>query len=149
MEKILVSNPLKYYRFFLYGIIFIDTIRGATPFLPAANSISGSFRLVFIRRRFSILLCHIVFSILQLNVSFLRIRKEEAAGASLRTRIKTFKSSILCRILHSFPYFFITVFPTAFSLRSRMTGRYLILFCKKPFFVSAHAYPFRQLSLKL
>ena len=27
---------------------------------------------------------------------------------------------------HSTPYFFITLFPTAFSLRSRMTGRYLI-----------------------
>ena len=26
---------------------------------------------------------------------------------------------------HSFPYFFITIFPTAFSFRSRMTGRYL------------------------
>ena len=48
------------------------------------------------------------------------------------------------RTLHSFPYFFITIFPTAFSLRSRMTGKYLISFCKKPFFVSAHICPFRQ-----
>ena len=31
------------------------------------------------------------------------------------------------------------------SLRSRMTGRYLILFCKKPFYDSAHTSPFRQL----
>ena len=29
------------------------------------------------------------------------------------------------QILHSFPYFFITLFPTTFYDRSRMTGRYL------------------------
>ena len=32
------------------------------------------------------------------------------------------------------------------SLRSRMTGKYLILFRKKLFFVSAHTYPFRRLT---
>ncbi len=41
------------------------------------------------------------------------------------------------QILHSFPYFFILVFPTAFYLRSRMTGRYLVPFCKNRLFVSA------------
>ena len=30
------------------------------------------------------------------------------------------------RILHSTPYFFITLFPTAFYVRSRMTGIFLI-----------------------
>ena len=48
-------------------------------------------------------------------------------------------------ILHSTPYFFILVFPTAFYDRSRMTGRYLIPFCKNRSFVSAHTCPFRQL----
>ena len=53
---------------------------------------------------------------------------------------------------HSFPYFFITIFPTAFSFRSRITGRYLVPFRKKLFYVSAHTCPFwrlrRHLSLK-
>ena len=31
------------------------------------------------------------------------------------------------------------------SLRSRMTGKYLLLLCKKLFFVSAHTCPFRRL----
>ncbi len=35
---------------------------------------------------------------------------------------------------HSFPYFFIIVFPTAFYDRSRMTGRYLMPLCKSHFF---------------
>ena len=35
---------------------------------------------------------------------------------------------------HSAPYFFISLFPTAFYDRSRMTGRYLIPFRKKRFF---------------
>ena len=35
------------------------------------------------------------------------------------------------RILHFFPYFLITIFPTAFSFRSRMTGSQVIPFCKK------------------
>ena len=48
-------------------------------------------------------------------------------------------------ILHSFPYFFITLFPTAFFLRSRMTGKQLMPFHMKSFFVSAHTCPFRQL----
>ncbi len=48
-------------------------------------------------------------------------------------------------ILHSFPYFFITLFPTAFFLRSRMTGTYLMPFHMKSFFVSAHTYLFRRL----
>ena len=34
---------------------------------------------------------------------------------------------------HSTPYFFIIIFPTAFYRRSRMTGRYLLPFCKKLF----------------
>ena len=46
---------------------------------------------------------------------------------------------------HSTPYFFIILFPTAFYRRSRMTGRYLVPFCKKPFLLSTHACPFRQL----
>ena len=45
----------------------------------------------------------------------------------------TFNISNLCQILHSFPYFFITLFPIAFYHRSRMTGRYLIPLCKKLF----------------
>ena len=92
--------------------------------------------------------------------------------ASLRTQVRIFKPCILCRILtapvgrvwrlthfysvalllekrfachHSAPYFFISLFPTAFYDRSRMTGRYLMPFCKKPFFVSAHTCPFRRL----
>ena len=36
---------------------------------------------------------------------------------------------------HSFPYFFIKIFPTAFSFRSRMTGRQVIPFCKKLLFI--------------
>ena len=60
------------------------------------------------------------------------------------------------QILHSTPYFFIIVFPSAFYDRSRMTGRYLILLCKNRFFsfthsyfhssVSAHSCPFRRLT---
>ena len=46
----------------------------------------------------------------------------EAIGASLRTAVRIFKSCILCRILHSFPYCFMILLPTAFSLRSRMTA---------------------------
>ena len=52
---------------------------------------------------------------------------------------------ILCQILHSTPYFFVSLFPIAFYRRSRMTGRFLIPFCKKPFLLSTHACPFRQL----
>ena len=57
-------------------------------------------------------------------------------------------------ILHSIPYFFTTLFPTAFYDHSRMTGRYLLPFRMKSYFVSAHSYfhsfisahtcPFRQ-----
>ena len=39
------------------------------------------------------------------------------------------------RILHSFPYLLITIFPTAFSLRSRMTGGQVIPFSKKLLFI--------------
>ena len=46
---------------------------------------------------------------------------------------------------HSTPYFFIILFPTAFYRRSRMTGKYLISFYKKLFYLSAHPCPFRQL----
>ena len=49
------------------------------------------------------------------------------------------------RILHSTSYFFIILFPTAFCDRSRMTGRYLIPFCIKSFYRSAHTYPFQRL----
>ena len=49
-------------------------------------------------------------------------------------------------ILHATPYFFIILFSTAFYDRSRMTGRYLILFCKKPFYVLTHTCPFRRLT---
>ena len=35
---------------------------------------------------------------------------------------------------HSTPYFFISLFPTAFYRRSRMTGKYILLLCKKLFF---------------
>ena len=97
----------------------------------------------------------------------------EVIGARVRTWVRIFKSCILCRILtapvgrvwrlthfcsvallfekwfachHSFPYFFILVFPTAFYDRSRMTGRFLIPFCKKLFFISAHTCPFRRLT---
>ena len=52
---------------------------------------------------------------------------------------------ILCQILHSTPYFFVSLFPIVFYRRSRMTGRFLIPFCKKPFLLSTHACPFRQL----
>ena len=49
------------------------------------------------------------------------------------------------RILHSTSYFFIILFPTAFYDRSRMTGRYLLPFCKKLSAVSAPTCPFRRL----
>ena len=85
----------------------------------------------------------------------------EVIGARVRTWVRIFKSCILCRILtapvgrvwrlthfcsvalllekwfachHSFPYFFILVFPTAFYDRSRMTGKYLMPLCKNRFF---------------
>ena len=48
------------------------------------------------------------------------------------------------RLPSLFPVLFILVFPTAFFLCSRMTGRYLLPFCKKLFYVSAHTCPFRQ-----
>ena len=51
--------------------------------------------------------------------------------------------TFFAQILHSFPYFFILVFPTAFYDRSRMTGSFLIPFCKKLFYLSAHTYLFR------
>ena len=41
--------------------------------------------------------------------------------------------AISARILHSFPYFFITLFPTAFFLHSKMTGTYLMPFRMKSF----------------
>ena len=79
----------------------------------------------------------------------------EAIGARLRTQIRIFNTCILCQILHSFPYFFLTIFPTAFYDRSRMTGRYLIPFYKTHSDISTHTYfrsfmfthtcPFRQL----
>ena len=52
--------------------------------------------------------------------------------------------TFFAQILHSTPYFFILLFPTAFYDRSRMTGSFLIPFCKKLFYLSAHTCPFRQ-----
>ena len=66
-------------------------------------------------------------------------------GSDKNPAMGTFNISNLCQILHSFPYFFITLFPTYFYDRSRMTGRYLIPFYKKLFYVSAHTCPFRRL----
>ena len=71
-----------------------------------------------------------VFKIIKTTISFFLGRSlppntegsaepREAIGASLRTQFRVFKSYNLC--LDS-------------SLRSRMTGKYLILFRKKPFF---------------
>ena len=68
----------------------------------------------------------------------------EAIGARVRTQGKICKSCILCQILHSTPYFFVSLFPTAFYRRSRMTGKYSVPFCKNHFFFSAHTCPFRQ-----
>ncbi len=46
-------------------------------------------------------------------------------------------------ILHSPPYFFILLFPTAFYDRSRMTGKYLLSFCEKLFLrVCSHLFSF-------
>ena len=96
----------------------------------------------------------------------------EAIGARVRTQVRIFNTCILCQILtapvgrvwrlthfysvalllekrfachHSIPYFFITLFPTAFYNRSRMTGRYLIPFCKKLSSVSVPTCPFRRI----
>ena len=61
----------------------------------------------------------------------------------MRTQVRILKSCILCQILHSAPYFFISLFPIAFYHRSRMTGRYLIPFCiKSPFTVLLTLTPF-------
>ena len=73
-----------------------------------------------------------------------KCRACEAKGASLSTQVKICKSCILCQILHSTPYFFVSLFLTVFFLRSRMTGRYLLPFCKKLFYLSAHTCPFRH-----
>ena len=77
----------------------------------------------------------------------------EESGSGYRKTLLIAATS--ARILHFFPYFLITIFPTAFSFRSRMTGKYLISFCKKLFsyllilifysYGSAHTYPFRRL----
>ena len=68
----------------------------------------------------------------------------EAIGACLRTQVRTFKACNLCQILHyeSHPVFPLSSF--RFFNRSRMTGRYLIPFCKNISFVSAPTCPFRQ-----
>ena len=50
---------------------------------------------------------------------------------------------------HSTPYFFILLFLTAFYDHSRMTGRYLIPFCKKLFYLSAHTCPFRRVTFPI
>ena len=50
---------------------------------------------------------------------------------------------------HSFPYFFILLFPTAFYDRSRMTGRFLISFCKKLFLPFCSRLPLSSAPLTL
>ena len=65
-----------------------------------------------------------------LSVSFPRIRREVPSLARRYRQACVHKSEYLnlatyAQILHSTPYFFITLFPTAFYDRSRMTGRYL------------------------
>ena len=52
-------------------------------------------------------------------------------------------------ILHSTPYFFIIIFPTAFYDRSRMTGRYLIPLCKNRFFRFCSRLPLSSAPLTL
>ena len=71
----------------------------------------------------------------------------EAIGASLRTQVKTFKSCNLCpdSSLSGNSIYSITIIKLPFYDRSRMTGRYLIPFCKKLFYLSAHSCPFRRL----
>ena len=53
--------------------------------------------------------------------------EESGIGSSQKVYLTP---AFFAQILHSTPYFFITLFPTAFYDRSRMTGRYLIPFCK-------------------
>ena len=55
----------------------------------------------------------------------------EESGSGYRKTHLIF--TISARILHSFPYFFITLFPTAFFLHSKMTGTYLMPFRMKSF----------------
>ena len=81
-----------------------------------------------------------------LNVCFLHTRREVPSLRGDRSQECVHRSEYLnlvsfAWILHSIPYFFTTLFPTTFSLRSRMTGRYLIPFCKNRFFGFAHACP--------
>ena len=74
-----------------------------------------------------------------------KCRACEAIGACLRTQVKTFNNRIFCLDSSLYPVLFVSLFPIAFYRRSRMTGRFLIPFCKKPFLLSTHAYSFRQL----
>ena len=69
----------------------------------------------------------------------------EAIGASLRTQVKTFKSCNLCpdSSLSGNSIYSITI-KLPFYDRSRMTGRYLLPFCKKLFYLSAPTCLFRQ-----
>ena len=53
----------------------------------------------------------------------LTLSEESGSGYSQKVYLIPVSSA---RILHSTPYFFITLFPTAFYVRSRMTGRYVI-----------------------
>ena len=64
----------------------------------------------------------------------------------MRTQVKTFKSCNLCpdSSLSGNSIYSITI-KLPFYDRSRMTGRYLIPFCKKLFYLSAHTCPFRRL----
>ena len=74
-----------------------------------------------------------------LSPCFPRTRREVPSFARRKGQACVHRSEYLnlatfARILHSTPYFFISLFPTAFYDRSRMTGRYLIPFRKKRFF---------------
>ena len=59
-----------------------------------------------------------------------KCRACEAIGASWCTQVRTVKSCNLSPDSSLYLVFFIIVFPTAFYDCSRMTGRYLIPFCK-------------------
>ena len=70
----------------------------------------------------------------------------EAIGACLRTQVRTFTSCNLCPDSSLRGNYLLSRYShTDFYDRSRMTGRYLIPFCKKLFYVSAHTCPFRRL----
>ena len=72
--------------------------------------------------------------------------QSEAIGASLRTQVRTFNTCTLCLDSSLWVNFLLFHYShSEFYNRSRMTGRYLILFCKKLSAVSAPTCPFRRL----